>query len=248
MILKKGIHVGIIPDGNRRWASINKLPTSEGHKQGAEKMELFVNWAISKPRIKEISVYGLSEENFKRNDSELGNLYQIYFNKLEKLLTSKEIHDNEVKVNFVSTQPKKVPKNLADMFKELKNETKLYGNKVLNVMIGYTGQSEILSSVSSPMNRIKNLFFGLNEQDIQNHLAIPNVCDFIIRTGEEEAPREAKSGFLLWQSAYSEWYFSPILWPDFDRDQLKKAIIEFGNRERRFGGRKNKDSDKSYAG
>ena len=236
MELKKRIHVGIIPDGNRRWASINHLSTSEGHKQGAEKMELFVNWAISKPRIKEISVYGLSEENFKRTDSELGNLYKIYFNKLEKLLTSKEIHDNEVKVNFVSTQPKKVPKNLSDMFKELKNETKLYGNKVLNVMIGYTGQSEILSSVSSPMNRIKNLFFGLNEKDIQNHLAIPNVCDFVIRTGEEEAPREAKSGFLLWQSAYSEYYHLPKFWPDIQTNDLNKAW-EYFNQTKQMKGK-----------
>jgi len=228
-------HLGIIPDGNRRWAQLHGLHASEGHKKGAETMELFVNWAINNNQVKEISIYGLSEENFKRNPKELGWLYDIYYNKLSKLLNSKELHDNKVKVNLISTSPRRIPKNLADVCWDLKSETKSYGNKVLNVLIGYTGQSEILRAVSSPMNRIKNLFFGLNEEDLRKSLRVKNPCDFVVRTSEEEAKREGKSGFLLWQSAYSEFYHIHKFWPDVKEKDLNEAWEYFIHARRNKG-------------
>ncbi|MCR4335742.1 MAG: polyprenyl diphosphate synthase [archaeon] len=218
-----GYHVGVIPDGNRRWANHNGLNPSEGHKKGAKSMELFVKWAVKNPKINEISVYGLSEENFKRNPKELSNLYEIYYKGLSDLVGSKEIHDNKVNVNFISTNTGNVPGNIVDVCKELKSETKYYGSKILNILIGYTGQSEILRSVSSPMNRVKNLFFGLTEKDISKHLGVKNECDFVIRTGEEEARREAKSGFLLWQSTYSEYYHIPKYWPEVQEKDFDTA-------------------------
>ncbi|HZX20604.1 MAG TPA: polyprenyl diphosphate synthase [archaeon] len=224
---EKRYHVGIIPDGNRRWAMENNELPSEGHKIGARKMELFVDWAMKKPNINEISIYGLSEENFKRNPAELSRLYDIYYDGLMRLLESKQIHDQKVNVNFVSTNHQKVPKNIVDVCKELKSETKFYGNKVLNILLGYTGQSEILRSVSSPMNRVKNLFFGLNETDVSRHLGVKRECDLVIRTGEEEAKREAKSGFLLWQSAYSEYYHIPKYWPQVEEQDFDLAWSYF---------------------
>lgn len=228
-------HIGIIPDGNRRWAKNNGLDTRAGHQNGSEKMELFVNWAVKNPDIDEITIYGLSEENFNRNPSELSNLYDIYYKGLSRLLNSKEIHDNKVSVNFISTNSDKVPRNIIAVCKELKNETKYYGSKILNILIGYTGQSEILRSVSSPMNRIKNLFFGLSEKDISKHLKVKNECDLIIRTGEEEAKREAKSGFLLWQSAYSEYYHIPKYWPEVEEKDFDQAWEHFINTKRLKG-------------
>jgi len=228
-------HIGIIPDGNRRWAQLNNLQTSEGHKLGAQKMELFVNWAINNDNIKELSIYGLSEENFKRSKAELTWLYDIYFRGLTKLLNSKEVHENGVKVNFYSTDPSKVPRNIVEVCRNLKSETKYYGNKVLNILIGYTGQSEILRSVSSPMNRVKNLFFGLSESDISKGLAVKSTCDFVIRTGEEEAIREAKSGFLLWQSAYSEYYHVKKFWPELEESDLNQAWDYFMETKRLKG-------------
>jgi len=228
-------HIGIIPDGNRRWAKNNGLDSKIGHKNGSEKMELFVNWAIKNPDIDEITIYGLSEENFKRNPSELSNLYDIYYKGLSRLLNSKEIHDNKVNVNFISTNASKVPKNIIDVCRELKSETKYYGSKMLNILIGYTGQSEILRSVSSPMNRIKNLFFGLSEKDIARYLRVKNECDLVIRTGEEEAKREAKSGFLLWQSAYSEYYHIPKYWPEVEEKDFDQAWEHFINLKRMKG-------------
>ena len=228
-------HMGVIPDGNRRWAASNCLPPSDGHKRGAEKMQLLVNWALSNSEVRELSIYGLSEENFKRNPKELARLYDIYYDGLTRLLNSKEVHDNKVKVNLVSTSPRRVPANLVDVCAELKHETKYYGNKVLNILIGYTGQSEILRSVSSPMNRLKNLFFGLSEEDIIRSLGVKSTCDFVIRTGEEEADREAKSGFLLWQSAYSEYYHIKKFWPDLEENDLNDAWGYFKETRRMKG-------------
>ncbi|MBI4210031.1 MAG: di-trans,poly-cis-decaprenylcistransferase [Candidatus Diapherotrites archaeon] len=226
-IASGGYHLGVIPDGNRRWAVANGMQASDGHRAGARKMELMVNWAVRHDDIRELSIYGLSEENFKRAPSELSNLYSIYYDGLSKLLNSKEMHDNGVKVNLVSTSSRRVPKDILEVCKELKKETKFYGNKVLNILIGYTGQSEIMRSVSSPMNRLKNLFFGLNEEDIRKSLGVKSTCDFVIRTGEEEADREAKSGFLLWQSAYSEYYHIKKFWPDIEEQDLNEAWSHF---------------------
>jgi undecaprenyl diphosphate synthase len=220
-------HVGIIPDGNRRWALEHGLDPTEGHKKGAETIEKLVDWAMEKKEIGECSIYALSEENFKRSERELSNLYEIYYIKLQKLLKSKELHENKVKVNVVSTREDKIPSNIIEVCRQLKTETKYYGNKVLNILIGYTGQSEILRSVSSPMNRIKNLFFGLTEKDVIRHLGVQSSCDLIIRTGEEEAEREAKSGFLLWQSAYSEYYHIKKYWPDVVESDLEEAWNHF---------------------
>ena len=235
MMHQSKYHIGIIPDGNRRWAKNNGLDTGAGHQSGSEKMELFINWAIKNPEIDEITIYGLSEENFNRNPSELSNLYDIYYKGLSRLLKSKEIHDNKVSVNFISTNSAKVPRNIIDVCKELKSETKYYGSKILNILIGYTGQSEILKSVSSPMNRIKNLFFGLSEEDISKHLRVKHECDLVIRTGEEEAKREAKSGFLLWQSAYSEYYHIPKYWPEVEEKDFDQAWEYFMNSKRLKG-------------
>ncbi len=228
-------HIGVIPDGNRRWAVANGLAPSEGHKAGAKKMELLVNWAMKHEDIRELSIYGLSEENFKRKPSELSNLYDIYYDGLSRLLKSDELHNKGVKVNLVSTSPRRVPKNIVDVCKELKSETKFYGNKALNILIGYTGQSEILKSVSSPMNRLKNLFFGLSEEDIARSLGVKTSCDFVLRTGEEEANREAKSGFLLWQSAYSEYYHMRKFWPDLEEADLNEAWDYFVHARRMKG-------------
>ncbi len=228
-------HIGVIPDGNRRWATTNNLQPLEGHRKGSEKMELFLRWALEKPDIKEISIYGLSEENFKRSTDELNWLFQIYYNGLQKLMKDDILHKNQVQVNFVSTKKDKVPVKLIDVFHDMKAETKFYGTKILNILIGYTGQTEILRSVSSPMNRIKNLVFGLTEKDLEKYLGVKNNCDFIIRTGEEEKAREAKSGFLLWQSAYSEYYHLNKYWPDITKKDLNLAWNYFKKTRRKKG-------------
>jgi len=228
-------HIGMIPDGNRRWAKERGLQPWEGHKQGAERAEVFIEWCIDHPDITEITTYGLSEENYKRPARELEELYDLYQQELTKLIEKEKIHTVRVKINFVSTNPRHLPRNLMHLCGRLVRETRDYDNKVLNLLLGYTGQSEIIRSISSPRNRLKNLVFGLGSEDIRHGLQIRTPCDFIIRSGEESEEREARSGFLLWQSAYSEYYHINKYFPDVTEEDFNRAWSYFLNTRRRKG-------------
>ena len=228
-------HVGMIPDGNRRWAKERGLKPWEGHQEGAGKTELFLEWCIDHEDISEITFYGLSEENFKRSVEELKKLYELYEREFTKLVNKKKIHENRVRINIISTNIKPIPPNLLLLFHRVRTETGNYGNKVLNMLIGYTGQSEILSAISSPSNRVKNLLFGLKDSDLRKSLKIKTPCDFIIRTGEESEEREARSGFLLWQSAYAEYYHINKFFRDVTEEDFNEAWDYFVNTKRKKG-------------
>jgi tritrans,polycis-undecaprenyl-diphosphate synthase [geranylgeranyl-diphosphate specific] len=234
-MLNARYHVGLIPDGNRRWAKERGLQPWEGHSRGGEKIELFLEWTSEHKDIAEVSIYLLSEENFKRPVEELQKLYDLYEDELTKLIKREKIHRDRVRINVVSTDIKAIPRNLVNLFKRLRNETEGYGNKVLNLLVGYTGQSEILKSVSSPLNRLKNLLFGLSELDLKRGLGVRTPCDLVIRTGEESEEREARSGFLLWQSAYSEYYHINKFFPDVTLQDFNAAWDFFKNARRRKG-------------
>ncbi len=228
-------HIGMIPDGNRRWARERGLKPWDGNKKGSEKGELFIEWCIDREDISEITVYGLSEENFNRPAEELYRLYELYKEEMTKLINNEKLHKNSVKVNIVSTDAGPLPGDLARLLRRIRNETKHYDKKTLNMLIGYTGQAEILKSISSPLNRIKNLFFGLGEDDLERGLKVKNPCDFIIRTGMEEKEREAKSGFLLWQSAYAEYYHINKFFPEVTIEDFEEAWEYFKTTRRRKG-------------
>lgn len=228
-------HIGMIPDGNRRWAREQGLDPWEGHKRGAEKGEMFIEWCIDHEDISEITVYGLSEENFKRPARELTKLYELYEDELTKLINKEKIHKGRVRINIISTNAKPISKNLTRLFYRIRNETKDYENKVLNMLIGYTGQAEILRAVSSPFNRVKNLLLGLSEKDLKSGLKVKTSCDFIVRTGIEEKEREARSGFLLWQSAYAEYYHINKFFPEVTEEDFNKAWDYFKNTRRKKG-------------
>ena len=228
-------HIGMIPDGNRRWAKQRGLKPWEGHKTGSEKGELFIEWCIDHDEIGEMTVYGLSEENFKRPIEELDKLYELYEIELTKLINNEKLHRGRVRVNIISTDSGPLPRNLTRLLRRIIRETKDYERKTLNMLIGYTGQTEILKAISSPLNRIKNLVFGLSEDDLVNSLKVKNPCDFIIRTGMEEKEREAKSGFLLWQSAYAEYYHINKFFPEVTEEDFNEAWEYFKTTRRRKG-------------
>jgi len=231
----QGYHIGLIPDGNRRWARERGLEPWEGQRKGAEKEELFIEWCLDHGDISEITTYGLSEENFKRPAKELEELYELFQDEFTKLISKEKIHTHRVKINIICTDSKPIPRNLMKLFDRLREETKSYENKVLNLLIGYTGQAELLKAISSPLNRLKNLLFGLSEKDLKSSLKVKRPCDFIIRTGEESEEREARSGFLLWQSAYAEYYHINKFFPDVTREDLNKAWRYFESTRRRKG-------------
>lgn len=230
-----GYHVGLIPDGNRRWAREHNKPEQEGHKRGSVVLKKAVEYLLQKPEITELSVYILSEENFKRDKQELEWLDKIYIEGLEDLKKREVLHKTRVKVNMITTSKNKLTPSVINVFNNLKTETKIYSNKALNFLIGYTGKNEILSAISHPMNRIKNLFFNLTEKDIQRGLQVKTPCDFIIRSSFEEAEREGKSGFLIWQSAYSEYYHIKKNWGDVTTKDLEDAWKYFLNTKRLKG-------------
>lgn len=228
-------HLGLIPDGNRRWARAHNLEPWEGHGIGGEKIDLFLEWCSDHEEIREVTLYLLSEENFKRPEKELQKLYELYEAEFEKLISREKVHIQKLRINVISTNVRPIPDRLIQLFQRLDAETDSYGEKVLNLLIGYTGQAEILQAVSSPVNRLKNLFFGLREKDLQNSLKVKNPCDLIIRTGEESEEREARSGFLLWQSAYAEYCHINKLFPDVTRQDFDNAWEYFKGARRRKG-------------
>ena len=234
-MLNMKYHIGLIPDGNRRWAKERGLEPWEGHIKGGEKVELFLEWCSEHEDIGEVSIYLLSKENFRRPAQELGKLYKLYEDELTKLMNREKIHKDRVRINIISTDVKSIPKNLSRLFDRMRKVTKDYDNKVLNLLIGYTGQSEVLGAISSPLNRVKNLFFGLRQTDLKKSLKVKTPCDFIIRTGEESEEREAKSGFLLWQSAYAEYYHINKFFPEVTEEDFNTAWDYFKSTRRRKG-------------
>lgn len=217
------LHVGLIPDGNRRWARARNLPDIEGHKYGSIVLKDAVEFFLRKPEIKELSIFCLSEENFKRSKEELDYLNKIYIEGIEDLRKRPLLGDEQVRVNLVSTSMDKLDPSLLSVFKQINSETKVYSDKILNLLVGYTGKTEIIKAMQSPINKIKNLFFGLKEEDIRKALIVKTPCDFIIRSGFEEAERESKSGFFIWQSAYSENYHLKKNWGDVTHKDLEEA-------------------------
>ncbi len=218
-------HVGIIMDGNRRWAKNKNLPSKEGHKQGVEALEKVVR-AAAKIGVRFLTVYALSAENIKeRQKSEIKDLFSlIKFGFVTKLPVLKK---ESVTVNFfgeLETLPLAVKKILKAAEKNLADGKRLQ----LNIAINYSGRDEIINA----LKKLKESQ-DLNEQDFNNLLyskGLPDP-DLIIRTGGQMR----LSNFLLWQSAYSELYFSQKLWPDFSEADFLAAIKDYQIRKRNFG-------------
>ncbi|WP_156298963.1 polyprenyl diphosphate synthase [Streptobacillus canis] len=219
-------HIGIIMDGNGRWAQKRNLIRTEGHKVGAEKLEEVIEH-VANLGIKYLTVYAFSTENWKRPKLEVTTIMKL-FNKYLKINEEKFMKE-KIRVcisgsrdNLSSTLIKQI-----DYIQELtKNNDKL----VLNIAFNYGGRLEIVDSVKKIINQ--NL--EINEENISKnlyHSFIPDV-DLIIRTGNDYRI----SNFLLWQMAYSEIYVSELLWPDFTEEELHNAIFSYIKRDRRFGG------------
>lgn len=232
-------HLGIIPDGNRRWAIARGLDYKEGHRKGADKLEMTVEWALRHPEINIMTVYCLSEENYRRSQEELDWIYKIETDYLYRIAKSKVIHDNKVNVKVISTNPTPLPDYFKQAFNVVEDATRAYTAKKLYLLIGYTGQSEIRQAVAkimlNPFMFPKALTNTITDSDIENNLLVKEHCDFIIRTGTEEGPREAKSGFLLWQSAYAEYFHLDKYWPEITLTDVNNSWKYFKSIRRLLG-------------
>ncbi len=220
-------HIAIIMDGNGRWAKKRGLPRNAGHKAGAKTLEKIADYA-NEIGVCHLTVYAFSTENWSRPKSEVDAIMNLFENYLEEVC--KSIIDRNIKMNFFGDLTKLNPK-LLDLIEKVKELSKQCTGNSLNLCINYGGRYEIVSAVNKLIAEGKN---EITEQDIENALYTSEIAhpDLIIRPSGELR----LSNFLLWQSAYSEFYFNDILWPDFKEKHLFDAIVDYNKRQRRFGG------------
>ncbi len=219
------MHIGIILDGNRRFAKKNKQQPWKGHEEGAKNVEALLNWC-KELDIKEITLYAFSVENFKRSKEEVNFLMKLFEKEFSRLGKDRRIKENKIKIKFIGER-KLLNKKLQEIMKELEEKTKDYDNYQINFAVAYGGRQEILAAVKKLLRERKQI----NEENFKKSLWLEDDVDLIIRTGGERRT----SNFLPWQSVYSEWIFFDKMWPEFTKEDLKNAIEEFENRERRFG-------------
>lgn len=220
-------HIGFILDGNGRWATQRGLPRNFGHKEGVEAVVRTVE-ALLKFNIPYASVFAFSTENWKRSKEEIDGIFGLLENFLKNNID--KLLKNGVKLNiFGDLAPfdNKLKELLLSACEKSKNNNKL----VFNICLNYGGRADIVQSVNSLIKQGKK---EINEEDIKNNLyskGQPDL-DFVIRTSGEMRI----SNFMIYQLAYAELYFPKVYWPDFGEKELKKALIEFGRRNRRYGG------------
>lgn len=232
---KAPAHIGIIMDGNRRFARRLMLEPWRGHDWGARKAEDVIDWC-SEFGVRTVTLYSLSYENLKtRPKHELDMLLSLIEKEALRVAGLQKVHDNKIRFNIIGRQDI-LPKSTQEALQKLADATKGYDRYTINLAIAYGGRQEILDAAKKIALDAKtgNLDAkNLDERTFRKFLYTNGTPDpdLIIRTGGERRI----SGFLLWQSAYSELYFSDRLWPDFGKDDLKEAIQDFSARERRFG-------------
>lgn len=232
MIVPK--HLGIIPDGNRRWAKARALKPWKGHKEGRDKFEEILDWC-EELGIKMVSIYTISIENLSRPKEEVDFLLNLLKEKLKEMLEKdSKVNQKKVCVRILGNISL-LDKELQDLAMKLENATKNYSGFYLNLAIAYGGRTEIIDAVKKTAKLVKEGKINLEKIDEnffskQLYAELPDV-DLIIRTSEQRT-----SGFLTWQSTYSEMIFMPEkLFPELTKEDFLKAIEEFSRRQRRFG-------------
>lgn len=225
-LLKVPKHVGIIMDGNGRWAIKNNRERNYGHKKGVEVAENVIEWS-KEFGVDYLTLYTFSQENWKRPKEEIEFLFELIIRYFEENLN--RIIENGVKISFLG-KIDDLPKSLKDTCKEIQNISKNNTEFNLILALNYGGKQEIVDAVNKIIKEGKE---EITIEDMERNLYLPHLPnpDLIIRTGGEVR----LSNFLLWESAYSELYFTKTLWPDFSYEEYLNALKDYSKRERRFG-------------
>lgn len=230
-------HVAIIPDGNRRWAKQKGLMPWQGHLAGAKVFEKLAKTALDLG-IYCLSFWGGSWDNLtKRPKREISFLFKIYTEFTRKLLKNKEIHKNQVRVNFIGRWKEICPKKTIQIFEQAIEATKNHNQYLLNFLIAYNGTDEMLEAIKEITKETReNKNLKITSELLKKHLwthQLPPV-DLLIRTGSKNDPHNS-NGFMMWLTTDSQLFFAPEFFPDFKEEQFKKAIEEYQRRERRRG-------------
>jgi tritrans,polycis-undecaprenyl-diphosphate synthase [geranylgeranyl-diphosphate specific] len=229
-------HVAIILDGNRRWASNKSLIPWLGHRHGANKVDDLMDWCLELD-VKSITLYAFSTENFSRPPQEVEEIMKLIEEKLYSIINNERIHGNKVRVKAIGRLDL-LPDSTQEIIRQVEETTKMYNNIFLNIALAYGGRAEIVDATKKIAQ--KAVKGELNPAEIDEEVFekflytahLPNQdADLIIRTSGEER----LSGFLSWQSAYSELCFVDVNWPDFRRIDFLRAVRTYQRRKRRFG-------------
>jgi undecaprenyl diphosphate synthase len=221
-------HIAIIMDGNGRWAKARGLPRLAGHRAGTENMRRILRACVDFG-IKTLTIWAFSTENWRRPQEEVHGLMDILEQVIDRELS--ELHKNGVRLRHLG-RLEGIADHLQTKVRSAIELTQDNDRITLNVAFNYGGKAEILDAVKHIIAD------GVRPEDIDESLFARYLStagqpdpDMIIRTGNESRI----SNFMLWQGAYAEWYFTPTLWPDFDKEELRKALDDYARRERRFG-------------
>lgn len=221
-------HVAIIPDGNRRWATLHGVPPLQGHTAGAQVMHKVVDYLAGRG-IKYLTLWGFSTDNWKRSEQEVSDIFSLLAAWLDK--DTPWAHKKGIRLRHLG-RLHELPQGLRQAITRAVTLTQNNSGMTLNVAFNYGAKSEILDAVRQIIKQ------GIPVEKVDENLfsrylytnTIPDV-DLLIRTGGEYR----SSNFMLWQAVYAEYYFTSVLWPDFNEQELERALASYSRRERRFG-------------
>lgn len=225
-------HIAIILDGNGRWAKSKGMPRGYGHIKGCENLEKICDVA-KELGVKYLTVYAFSTENWKRSREEIDGLMKLFRNYLKKCIKISE--NNKMRVKIIG-DPSAFDPDIQENIKKLEEFSSQFDELHFQIALNYGSRDEMTRAVNRMLEDAAEgrLTGKITEQDIGNYLDTAGIPDpdLLIRTSGEQR----LSNFLLWQLAYSEFYFTPVAWPDFNKEELVKAIEKYNERDRRYGG------------
>lgn len=229
---QQGIHLAIIPDGNRRWAREHMLESVwKGHEKAVENFETLSEWCRNDPRVSVMTVWCFSTENWKRDKKEVDELMKL----LEMYIRREQKNFEKKNTRLVhSGRRDRIPASLKTLIEECEEQTKDYDGLTLHLAVDYGGKDEIMRAIKKLTATRQPLPADLSDETLCQYLDHPELpdIDLILRSSGEQRT----SNFFLWQSTYAEWVFSPKYFPDIGTDDLESALQEFNKRTRRFGG------------
>ncbi|MBX7076416.1 MAG: di-trans,poly-cis-decaprenylcistransferase [Methanobacteriaceae archaeon] len=228
-------HIAIIMDGNRRYSKLQEnMDVNRGHELGVDTLEKVLDWSIDLG-IQVVTAYAFSTENFNRPKEEVDGLMNLFVKNFKRLVNHEKIHKNKVRVKVVG-RLYLLPQEVRDAIQEAEDATKDYHDRQFNLAIGYDGRLEIIDAIKKIIDEVEDGKLtkdDITEETVSKNLYTKGLADpnLIIRTSGEER----LSGFLLWQSSYSELYFCDSLWPELRKVDFLRALRDYQKRDRRFG-------------
>ncbi len=218
-------HIAIIPDGNRRWAAKRGISTMRAYDKGIDNIANVLRWC-RKHKVTTLTMWGFSTENFLRSKNEVQGLFGLFNRKLSDGL-KRDYKKYGVRVRFLG-RLSSFPKDVREKMRKAEEDTSGNGKYNLNLLLAYGGRNELIDAVNAAL---RSGMKKIDEKAFASLLYLPDQPDLVIRTSGEIRT----SGFLPWQSAYSEFYFSKKLWPDFDKKEFNRALADYSRRKRKYG-------------